>query len=128
MTSFYPLAFVARRIVGDHAQVLDLTHPGQEPHDIELTVRQTAELADADVVVYERGFQAAVDDAVDQSSHDHVVDASVDGRRGGRRPALLARPHPPLEGRGRPSRSRWRRPTRRTAPTTSATWRRCTAS
>ena len=78
-TSFYPLAFVARRIVGDHARVLDLTHPGQEPHDIELTVRQTADLADADVVVYERGFQAAVDDAVDQSSSDHVVDASVSG-------------------------------------------------
>jgi zinc transport system substrate-binding protein len=79
VTSFYPLAFVARRIVGDHAQVLDLTHPGQEPHDIELTVRQTADLADADVVVYERGFQAAVDDAVDQSSSDHEVDASVSG-------------------------------------------------
>ena len=78
-TSFYPLAFVARRIVGDHAEVLDLTHPGQEPHDIELTVRQTADLADADVVVYERGFQAAVDDAVDQSSSAHVVDASVSG-------------------------------------------------
>jgi zinc transport system substrate-binding protein len=79
VTSFYPLAFVAERIVGDHAQVRDLTHPGQEPHDIEMTVRQTAELADADVVVYERGFQAAVDDAVDQSSHDHVVDASATG-------------------------------------------------
>jgi zinc transport system substrate-binding protein len=79
VTSFYPLAFVAHRIVGDHMRVSDLTHPGQEPHDIEMTVRQTAELADADVVVYERGFQAAVDDAVDQSSHDHVVDASRTG-------------------------------------------------
>ncbi len=79
VTSFYPLAYVAQRIVGDHMRVSDLTHPGQEPHDIEMTVRQTAELADADVVVYERGFQAAVDDAVDQSSHDHVVNASTTG-------------------------------------------------
>jgi zinc transport system substrate-binding protein len=80
VTSFYPLTYVSRRIVGDHMRVSDLTHPGQEPHDIEMTVRQTAELADADVVVYERGFQAAVDDAVDQSSHDHVVNASTTGK------------------------------------------------
>jgi zinc transport system substrate-binding protein len=80
VASFYPLAYVSRRIVGDHMAVVDLTHPGMEPHDLEMTVRQTADLADANVVVYERGFQAAVDDAVDQSSHDHVVNASVSGQ------------------------------------------------
>ena len=50
VTSFYPLQYVAQRIAGDHADVTNLTQPGQEPHDLELTVRQTAELADADVV------------------------------------------------------------------------------
>ena len=80
VAAFYPLQFVAQRIAGDHARVTDLTHPGQEPHDLELTVRQTAELSDADVVVYERGFQAALDQAVDMRGHAHVVDATVSGR------------------------------------------------
>jgi zinc transport system substrate-binding protein len=76
VTSFYPLQYVAQRIAGDHATVANLTHPGQEPHDIELTMHQTAELADADVVVYEKGFQAAVDQAVELSGAHHVVDAA----------------------------------------------------
>jgi zinc transport system substrate-binding protein len=80
VTSFYPLQYVAQRIVGRHADVMNLTQPGKEPHDLEMTVRQTAELVDADVVVYERGFQAAVDEAVDQSSLEHVVDASGPAR------------------------------------------------
>jgi zinc transport system substrate-binding protein len=75
-TSFYPLQYVARRIAGPHADVVDLTQPGKEPHDVELTVQQTAQLVDADVVVYERGFQPAVDDAVDQSHPKHAVDVS----------------------------------------------------
>ncbi|MGN6129179.1 MAG: metal ABC transporter substrate-binding protein [Nocardioidaceae bacterium] len=77
VTSFYPLQYVAQQIVGDHERVLDLTHPGMEPHDIELTVGQTADVVDADVVLYERGFQAAVDTAVAQTQPRHVVDASA---------------------------------------------------
>jgi zinc transport system substrate-binding protein len=75
-TSFYPLAYLAQRIAGPHFDVVNLTQPGKEPHDVELTVRQTAQLVDADVVVYERGFQPSVDDAVDQSHPRHVVDVS----------------------------------------------------
>ncbi len=80
VTSFYPLQYVAERIAGRHAVVENLTQPGKEPHDVELSVRQTAEVADADVVVYESGFQAAVDAAVDQSGPEHVVDAARAGR------------------------------------------------
>jgi len=76
VTAVYPLQYVAQRIAGAHADVVNLTQPGREPHDIELTVRQTAQLVDADVVVYERGFQAAVDDAVDQSNPQHAVDVA----------------------------------------------------
>jgi zinc transport system substrate-binding protein len=76
VASFYPLAFVAERVAGDRAAVLDLTHPGQEPHDLELGVQATADLEDADVVVYEKGLQAAVDEAVDQADPNHVVDAA----------------------------------------------------
>jgi zinc transport system substrate-binding protein len=76
VTSFYPLQYVAQRVAGDGVAVTNLTQPGQEPHDLELTVRQTAAVADADVVLYEKGFQAAVDDAVDQAGPEHAVDAS----------------------------------------------------
>ena len=74
VTSFYPLQYVAQRIAGSHAEVSNLTHAGQEPHDLTLTVRQTAQVADADVVVYLKGFQPAVDDSIDQAGDKHAVD------------------------------------------------------
>ena len=81
VASFYPLQYVAQRVAGDHAQVQSLTAPGKEPHDSELTVRQTADVAGADVVVTLKGFQPSVDDAVDQNGDGAVVDAS-DQERG----------------------------------------------
>ena len=77
VASFYPLQYVAERIAGDRADVTDLTTPGQEPHDLELSLQRTAEVTDADLVVYARGLQPAVDDAVDTNGPDHVVDASA---------------------------------------------------
>jgi len=76
VASFYPLEYVAERVAGGSADVVGLTTPGGEPHDLELTVRQTAEVADADVLVHLRGFQPAVDEAVDQAGAEHVVDAA----------------------------------------------------
>ncbi|MGZ4444639.1 MAG: metal ABC transporter substrate-binding protein [Nocardioidaceae bacterium] len=80
VASFYPLQYVAQRVVGGHARVLDLTHPGVDPHDLELTVRQTAEVADSEVAFYERGLQPAVDGAVAQTSPAHPVDAAAAAR------------------------------------------------
>src|SRR6476661_4705750 len=76
VTSFYPLQFLAQRIAGGHARVENLTQPGKEPHDLELTVQQTADLADADVAVYESGLQQAVDDAVNTVKPRRTVDAT----------------------------------------------------
>ena len=76
VASFYPLHYVAQRIAGDHAEVEGLASPGVEPHDLELTLQQTAAIADADVVVYSRGFQPAVDDTVDENASGRVVDAA----------------------------------------------------
>lgn len=73
VTSFYPLQFVTERIAGDAVAVHNLTKPGAEPHDLELTPRDVAGLADADLVVYLSGFQPAVDTAVAQQ-----VDTSYD--------------------------------------------------
>jgi zinc transport system substrate-binding protein len=64
-------------VAGSHAEVTNLTKPGAEPHDLELTPRQVASVGDADLVVYEKSFQAAVDEAVQQSGNDHVLDTST---------------------------------------------------
>jgi zinc transport system substrate-binding protein len=76
VASFYPLEYVAGRVAGEHADVVGLTAPGQEPHDLELTFKQTADVAEADLLVVSRGLQPAVDEAVDQSAAEHVVDAA----------------------------------------------------
>jgi zinc transport system substrate-binding protein len=71
--SFYPLAWVAEQIAPG-AHVTDLTRPGLEPHDVELTFAQTVDLAKADLVVYERGFQPAVDQGVDNDAEGTTLD------------------------------------------------------
>ena len=76
VTAMYPLQYISERIVGGQGEVTSLTSPGTEPHDVELTVAQTASVIEADVVVYLSGFQPAVDGAVEQSESDHVVDAA----------------------------------------------------
>ncbi|MDZ5623270.1 metal ABC transporter substrate-binding protein [Nocardioides bizhenqiangii] len=74
--AFYPLAYVAERVAGDNADVELLTQPGTEPHDLELNVNETAEIAGADLVVFEHGFQPAVDDAVEQNAEGVALDAA----------------------------------------------------
>ena len=76
VASFYPYAFVAQQIAGDHATVTNLTAPGLEPHDLELTPQQVADIQDATVVIYEKGFQPAVDEAVDQSAQGLTLDTT----------------------------------------------------
>ncbi len=75
--AFYPLAFVAERVAGEHADVELLTQPGGEPHDLELNIAQTATIANADLVVYEAGFQPGVDDAVAQNAAGATLDAAA---------------------------------------------------
>ena len=62
--AFYPLAFVAERIGGSAAVVTNLTPPGAEPHDLELRPSDVVSIRIARVVLYLRGLQPAVDDAV----------------------------------------------------------------
>ncbi|HSN43817.1 MAG TPA: metal ABC transporter substrate-binding protein [Propionibacteriaceae bacterium] len=77
VTSFYPLQFVAERVAGEHARVANLTTPGAEPHDLELTPKQIASLSDADLVIYQNGFQAAVDAGVSQASPKTLLDVTT---------------------------------------------------
>jgi zinc transport system substrate-binding protein len=77
VTAFYPLQFLSQRIGGPDVAVTDLTKPGAEPHDIELTARQVARISDAGLVVYLRGFQPAVDEAVAHEAGRALDAASV---------------------------------------------------
>jgi zinc transport system substrate-binding protein len=71
---FYPYEFVASRVGGDDVTVTNLTQPGGEPHDLELSPRQVAALQETDLVLYSRGFQPAVDEAVEQSAEGRALD------------------------------------------------------
>jgi zinc transport system substrate-binding protein len=73
---FYPLAFIAQQVGGEDVHVTNLTEPGQEPHDLELDLRTTAEVADADLVLLLRGFQPSVDEAVDEVAEGEVLDVT----------------------------------------------------
>ena len=65
VTAFYPLEEAATKVGGDLVTVTDLTPPGVEPHDLELTPDQVQAIAEADVVFYlGGGFQPAVEDAL----------------------------------------------------------------
>ncbi len=75
VASFYPMRFLAEEIGGTHVTVETLTKPGVEAHDLELSPRQIASLSEADLVVYLKGFQPAVDKAVEQSGVEHVAEA-----------------------------------------------------
>jgi zinc transport system substrate-binding protein len=77
VANFYPVAEAARQVGGSLVSVTDLTAPGVEPHDLELTPRQLEDIAEADVVLYlGGGFQPAVEDAVKDASGE-VVDVSA---------------------------------------------------
>ena len=65
VASFYPLAWATEQVARPSLDVVDLTPPGAEPHDVELTPRDVDAIRNAELVVYlGGGFQAAVEDAV----------------------------------------------------------------
>ncbi len=74
VASFYPLEFAAKDVGDGSVSVTNLTPPGAEPHDIELTARDVGRIQDADVVLYlDSGFQPAVEDAV-RGAHGTALD------------------------------------------------------
>ena len=68
VAAFYPLAYAAEQIGGPRYHVENLTPPGSEPHDLELTPGEVARIASAGLVLYlSHGFQPAVAKAVGQA-------------------------------------------------------------
>ncbi|WP_432252179.1 metal ABC transporter substrate-binding protein [Streptomyces sp. HNM1019] len=76
VASFYPMQFLAERIGGGAVHVSSLTKPGVEPHDLEISPRQTADLSEAGLVVYLKGLQPSVDRAIAQAEPKQVADAA----------------------------------------------------
>ncbi|GGW38319.1 zinc ABC transporter substrate-binding protein [Streptomyces lucensis JCM 4490] len=76
VASFYPMRFLAEQIGGSHVHVTSLTSPGQEPHDLELSPRQIAQLEVSDAVLYLKNLQPSVDEAVAQSPVATKIDAA----------------------------------------------------
>ncbi|MEH0845891.1 metal ABC transporter substrate-binding protein [Micromonospora sp. CPCC 205711] len=77
VAAFYPLQFVAERVGGDAVRVTNLAKPGAEPHDLELNPGQVGQVSEAEVVVYLKGFQPAVDEAVDQNAAKRAFDVAT---------------------------------------------------
>ena len=73
VAAFYPLAFAAEQIGGENLDVRNLTPPGVEPHDLELSGKDVRTIADAQTVLYlgDR-FQPALEDAIDSTSANAV--------------------------------------------------------
>ncbi len=98
VASFYPLAEAAERVGGSLVHVTNLTAPGAEPHDLELTPDQLEAIGRADLVLYlGGGFQPAVQDAVGDAPGD-AIDVSQAIRSlavppGEGEPGLTADPH-----------------------------------
>lgn len=66
VASFYPLAWAAEGVASDSVdEVVNLTPPGAEPHDIELSPSDVQRIDDAELIVFiGGGFQPALEDAV----------------------------------------------------------------
>ncbi|MEH0822770.1 MULTISPECIES: metal ABC transporter substrate-binding protein [unclassified Micromonospora] len=77
VAAFYPLQFLAERIGGDAVTVANLAKPGAEPHDLELNPRQVGQINEAELIVYLKGFQPNVDEAVDQNAADRAFDVTT---------------------------------------------------
>ena len=68
LAAFYPLEEAARGVGGDLVNVVELTPPGQGPHDLELQPAQIGIFDSADVAIYlGRGFQPQVEAALEGS-------------------------------------------------------------
>lgn len=76
-TSFYPIQYLAEAIGGKLVKVSTVTPSNVEPHDFELSGKETASLGKADLIAYVPGFQPSLDKAVKEiGSGPTVVDLS----------------------------------------------------
>jgi zinc transport system substrate-binding protein len=97
VAAFYPVFEAAQRVGGDLVDVTNLTAPGVEPHDLELSPDQAEAIATSDVVLYlGEGFQPAVQDAIgdaEGSTVDLLAGLPTVEPSGGSEEGLTVDPH-----------------------------------
>jgi zinc transport system substrate-binding protein len=76
VAGFYPLAYAAQLVGGDAVDVVNLTPPGGEAHDLELGPQQVAAIGEADLILYIPGFQPALDEAIAQQAPERALDVT----------------------------------------------------
>ncbi len=76
VTGVYPFEWLATKVGGEHVDVTNLTEPGVDPHDLELSPRQTGQVTEADLAFYVSGLQPAIDDAIDQEGDENALDVA----------------------------------------------------
>jgi zinc transport system substrate-binding protein len=70
VAAFYPLAFAAQELGGAEVDVRNLTPPGAEPHDLEVSPRDVEQVRSADLVLLlGHGFQPQLEDAAGRGDH-----------------------------------------------------------
>jgi len=94
VAAFYPLAYAAERLGGPAFDVTNLTPPGAEPHDLELTPQEVARIQEASIILYlSHGFQPAVSKAVEQAQGTKVDILAGLPLHAGQEAGLTADPH-----------------------------------
>lgn len=70
VAAFYPLAYAAEQVGGNRVDVVNLTPAGAEPHDLEVSPRDVADVRSADLVLLlGHGFQPQLEDAAGTGGH-----------------------------------------------------------
>ncbi len=78
VTTCYPMRYLAEKVGGDRISIIDPVKPGVDPHGLELSTQQVAEVAKATVILQIPGYQLAVDDALAaQKLTDRTLDVST---------------------------------------------------
>jgi zinc transport system substrate-binding protein len=70
VAAFYPLAWAAERVAGE--DVRNLTPPGVEPHDFELSPQDVGTVGEARAVFYLEHFQPALEEAIESADANGV--------------------------------------------------------
>jgi zinc transport system substrate-binding protein len=74
VAAFYPLAYAAEQIGGDSVDVKNLTPPGAEPHDLEVSPKDVAEVKNADLILLlGHGFQPQLEDAAGNADNVELL-------------------------------------------------------
>lgn len=93
VASFFPLAEAARVAGGSAVEVRDLTPPGAEPHDLELSPDDVGRLLDADVAVVVGGrFQPGIERVAGRRHGPTVVALEIPELAGGDDPHVWLDP------------------------------------